>query len=41
MMETLAKDKVLYHEKLDVYHIKIEFVILSDAIIEHIPRVRG
>jgi len=43
MMETLVKDKVhvLDHEKLDVYHIAIEFVILSDEIIEHIPRGRG
>lgn len=42
-MDTLVKDKrpVLDHEKLDVYHIAIEFVILSDAIIEHIPRGRG
>ena len=34
-METLVKDKVpvLDHEKLDVYRIAIEFVILSDAII--------
>ena len=35
------KSTVLDHEKLDVYHIAIEFVILSDAIIEHIPRGRG
>jgi four helix bundle protein len=43
MMETLVKDKgpVLDHEKLDVYHIAIEFAILSDTIIEHIPRGRG
>ena len=43
MMETLVQNKnpVLDHEKLDVYHIAIEFVILSDAIIEHIPRGRG
>ena len=43
MMETLIKEKstVLDHEKLDVYHIAIEFVILSDAIIEHMPRGRG
>ena len=43
MMETLVKDKVpvLDHEKLDVYHIAIEFVILSDAIIAHMPRGRG
>ena len=42
-METSVKDKipVLDHEKLDVYHIAIEFVILSDALIEHIPRGRG
>ncbi len=42
-METLVKDKVLVldHEKLDVYYISIEFVIFSDAIIEHIPRGRG
>lgn len=42
-METLVKGKgaVLDHEKLDVYHIAIEFVILSDAIIEHMPRGRG
>jgi hypothetical protein len=41
-METLVKDKFqfLYHEKLDVYHIKIEFLILSDAIIDPIPRGR-
>ena len=43
MMETLVKDKVhvLDHEKFDVYHIAIELVILSDEIIEHIPRGRG
>lgn len=43
MIETLMKEKstVLDHEKLDVYHIAIEFVILSDAIIEHMPRGRG
>jgi four helix bundle protein len=43
MIETLVKGKgpILDHEKLDVYHIAIEFVILSDAIIEHIPRGRG
>jgi len=39
MIETLVKGKgpIVDHEKLDVYHIAIEFVILSDAIIEHIP----
>jgi four helix bundle protein len=42
-METLVKKNstVLDHEKLDAYHIAIEFVILSDAIIEHIPRGKG
>ena len=43
MMETLVKGKgpVLDQEKLDVYHITIEFAILSDAIIEHIPLKRS
>ena len=43
MMETLVKGRgpVLDHEKLDVYHIAIEFVMLPDGIIEHIPRGRG
>ena len=43
MMETLVKERsrVLDHEKLDVYHIAIEFVILSDVVIEHLPRGRG
>ncbi len=42
-METLVKgqNSILDHEKLDAYHIAIEFVILSDAIIEHLPRGRG
>jgi four helix bundle protein len=43
MIETVAKEKgiVMDHEKLDVYHIAIEFVILSDTIIEHLPRGRA
>jgi len=43
MMETLVegRNSVLDHEKLDVYHIAIEFVILSDAVIEYLPRGRG
>jgi four helix bundle protein len=43
MMEALMKGKcaVLDHEKLDAYHIAIEFVILSDTVIEHLPRGRG
>jgi four helix bundle protein len=42
-METLTKErgKVLDHEKLDAYHIAIEFVILADVVIEHLPRGRG
>ena len=32
---------MLDHEKLDVYHIAIEFVILSDVIIELLPRGRA
>lgn len=43
MIETVAKERniVMDHEKLDVYHIAIEFVILSDVIIEHLPRGRA
>lgn len=43
MMETLVKERgfVLDHEKLDAYHIAIEFVMLSDEVIEHFPRGRG
>jgi len=32
---------VLDHEKLDAYHIAVEFVVLADAVIEHLPRGRG
>lgn len=43
MIGTLAKERsgVFDHEKLDAYHIAIEFVILSDVVIEHLPRGRG
>ena len=43
MIETAPKEKsvVVDHEKLDVYHIAIEFVILSDVIVEHLPRGRA
>lgn len=44
MIETLMKERgriLLDHEKLDAYHIAIEFVVLSDAVIEHLPRGRG
>jgi four helix bundle protein len=32
---------VLDHEKLDVYQISIEFVVLADKIVEHLPRGRA
>ena len=35
------KDALLDHEKLDVYRIAVDFVILADAIVEHLPRGRG
>lgn len=43
MMETLTKERsrILDHEKLDAYHIAIEFVMFSDAFIKHLPRGRG
>ena len=33
-MVTKEKSIVMDHEKLDVYHIAIEFVILADTIID-------
>lgn len=43
MIETVIKEKslVLDHEKLDVYHVAVEFVIVADGIVEHLPRGRG
>ena len=43
MMETQVKERsnVLDHERLDAYHIAVEFVVLSDAVIESLPRGRG
>lgn len=44
MMETLVRERSnvrLDHEKLDAYHIAIEFVVLSDSVVEHLPRGRG
>ncbi len=43
MSETLLRKKplVLDHEKLDVYHVALEFVILTDRIVENLPRGRG
>ena len=43
-METLVRERSnvrLDHEKLDAYHIAIEFVVLSDSVVEHLPRGRG
>jgi|SRR6202035_4247924 len=31
----------LDHEKLDVYHLSIDLVVLVDEIVEHLPRGRG
>jgi four helix bundle protein len=43
MIETMTREKsvTLDHEKLDVYHVAIEFVIAADEIVEHLPRGRG
>jgi len=43
MIETVAleKPRTFDHEKLEVYHIAIEFVTLSDVVIEHLPRGRA
>ncbi len=43
MFETMIKEKTgtLDHEKLDVYHVAVEFVIVADGIVEHLPRGRG
>lgn len=44
-METMTKipqkQVLLDHEKLTVYQTAIEFVILADEIIEHLPRGRA
>lgn len=39
--ETAQKRILLDHEKLTVYQVSIEFVILSDEIIENLPRGRA
>ncbi len=42
MIETMTKEKLaLDHEKLDVYHVAVEFVVMADGIVEHLPRGRG
>jgi four helix bundle protein len=42
-VELKAVDKhiVLDHEKLNVYQVAIEFVLLADEVIEHLPRGRA
>lgn len=37
----IEKPVLLDHEKLNVYQIAIEFVLLADEIIEHLPRGRA
>lgn len=39
--KSTEKQVLLDHEKLIVYQIAIEFVILADEIIEHLPRGRA
>ena len=40
-LEKTGKAVLLDHEKLNVYQIAIEFVLLADKIIEHLPRGRA
>lgn len=40
-VEVKATHKLLDHEKLTVYQVAIEFVILADEVIEHLPRGRA
>ncbi len=37
----VQKRILLDHEKLTVYQVAIEFVVLADVIIEHLPRGRA
>lgn len=39
-IKTAEKQVLLDHEKLTVYQTAIEFVILADELIEHLPRGR-
>ena len=43
MIETGIREKsvALDHEKLDVYHVAVEFVIVADGIVDHLQRGRG
>jgi four helix bundle protein len=40
-IKTPEKQVLLDHEKLTVYQAAIEFVILADEVIEHLPRGRA
>jgi four helix bundle protein len=40
-LEKIEKTVLLDHEKLNVYRIAIEFVLLADEMIEHLPRGRA
>jgi four helix bundle protein len=40
-IEIKTQEKLLDHEKLTVYQTAIEFVILADEVIEHLPRGRA
>jgi four helix bundle protein len=39
--KVVQKQSLLDHEKLTVYQVAIEFVILADEVIEHLPRGRA
>src|SRR3990170_9077388 len=40
-LEKIEKTVLLDHEKLNVYRIAIEFVLLADEMIQHLPRGRA
>ncbi len=40
-IKTSEKQVLLDHEKLTVYQFAIEFVILADEVVEHLPRGRA
>ena len=40
-LKTVKKHIVLDHEKLNVYQVAIEFVLLADEMIEHLPLGRA
>src|SRR3972149_8991337 len=40
-LKAVEKQIVLDHDKLNVYRIAIEFVLLADEMIQHLPRGRA